>query len=405
MTELYDQLVRTPNPPEEDFDAFLVGSRITAARQLLFKKISKLEARADPSQVIVVIGENGNGKTLLNNIVKEHLSKKNEIRDPTTNKVSSRFAYFFSHIHGHVTSDTTIGLELFRNLQFHFKRSPIESYALVSLKLFEEFLAGYTLPLWVKLLHPIKWATSAGVKALGLESFLSDVLGDAAGETMDTVFERMQRYLAGQDSAKKFEAYCSQRRVGGFLAKLYGQRHRTLSANELNKELFDDLTSARILDSSRYAVAEICDIISAVHAQVLVILIDDCNDDRLIMNIVGFIDGLVALDREADPVRPRVLMVLNMLKDKYDQIIDSHQIDKSVKHRIAHNAPIELPRPTAAETRSLVDRLVSLRNARGGGRIINREPAWERPLVQECRGKSYREAIHIIDSKLDELAQ
>ena len=307
MTDLYDQLVRTPNPPDEKFDAFLVGGKITAAKKLLFDKITRLEGRKEPSQVIVVTGENGNGKTLLNNIVKEYLSRENEVHDRATDKVSSRFAYFFSHVQGHVTRDATTGLEIFRNLQFHFKRPSTSSYAIVSLKLFQQFLAGYRPPWWAKVFHPIKWVATAGVKALGLDSFFSDVLGDATGETMESVFEKTQRYLARQHTMKKFEAYCSQRRAGGFLAKIYSQRHRHFSPNDLNKELFDDLSKARILDSSHQAILEICDIVSAVDTKVLVILVDDCNDDKLIKNIVGFIDGLVALDRNTSPLRPRVL--------------------------------------------------------------------------------------------------
>ena len=70
--EIWYYVTARSGPPDEGFEHFVVGERLPAAfRRIigLIEGISGDRGRKLPSQVLVVTGDNGNGKTLLNNMI------------------------------------------------------------------------------------------------------------------------------------------------------------------------------------------------------------------------------------------------------------------------------------------------------------------------------------------------
>jgi chromosomal replication initiation ATPase DnaA len=77
---LFNLLVDRATAPSYGFDRFVVGTQIREHRQSTLDLITKIADHTAPSQVLVVTGQNGNGKTLLNNWIKQDLSDRNQTR-------------------------------------------------------------------------------------------------------------------------------------------------------------------------------------------------------------------------------------------------------------------------------------------------------------------------------------
>src|SRR4051794_11904400 len=88
-------IISRPIPPEEDFDRFVVGSALPEARNKILRLVQDISGDGrsrSTSQVIVVTGKNGNGKTLLNNMVKFELGRINEPSEtPQGNRANYEF--------------------------------------------------------------------------------------------------------------------------------------------------------------------------------------------------------------------------------------------------------------------------------------------------------------------------
>src|SRR5438105_5025397 len=109
-------LLANPVAPEEGFEKFVVGTKIMANKQYILDKIKRMRNITSPSQILVVTADNGNGKTLLSNMIKEELSKKNE--QPNENdKIGCKFEFFFSHVRAHEIDAAEIGYHIVKGLQ------------------------------------------------------------------------------------------------------------------------------------------------------------------------------------------------------------------------------------------------------------------------------------------------
>lgn len=400
---LCDTLFTRPIPPDFGFSNFVVGDHLTAAHAAVTKRISHLSEKTAPSQVLVVTADNGNGKTLLANMIKDHLGGENEIRGQANTDVGCRFNYFFSHVKLHSADNSHIGYSLFQPLQFHLKWDSSYTYSLIAIRLFREFLSSYRHPWYVWLTNPLKWFVKAAVKTCDalLGGMLSDVLTEAGGELFDRANKAAQDFLAQEHTKDKFREFCNARKVGAIIADNYASGGAYTPPNRFNEKLFHTLENAQVLASAYDAIAEMREILSSVEAKVLVIIMDDANDLQILQNIARFIDGLDDLDRTEGPNKPRVLLLLNMVKSTYDAIATSDNPDKSLKHRILYNPPIVLPPPTAADIAALTDRIATLMNISDAGATRSRQVTAEEraTIAQSCPRTSYREAIgHISES-------
>jgi hypothetical protein len=396
------ELFQRPAAPEHSFDSFVVGHALNTARRGILDKIDQLANGTAPSQILVVTAENGNGKTLLQNMLKEELGRRNEIRDHS-DAVGCRFDYFFSHVKTDGIKSEEIGYHLLQALQFHPKWPSTYTYSLISLRLFQQFLqTSYQLPWYVRLALPIKWIMKGGLNTLdkGLGGMLSDILGEAAGEAFEAVNKRAQLYLSNQHIQMQFRNYCDNTRIGSILVDHYSRMKKYLPPDKFNKSIFDALNSAHMLDSAADAITAMRDLISTVGAKVLVVMVDDANDDALLKNFVGLINRLDALDR--DGTAPKVLLMLSMLSSRYDDVMRSTDDDKSLRQRLGYNGRVVLPSPTAEDIASLIARLeyLSSKDAPVTSASASLSAPDKASIVEECKNRPYRYAMRCIGRHL-----
>src|SRR5437764_15416317 len=112
---LHKQLQLQPSAPESDFDKFIVGQLPTARVQLL-SSLRSLISCTEPSRLQLILGPNGNGKTLLNNVLKKEATKQN-LKVGEGSEPRLVFNVLFSRITLNTVRQSQLGIELAKGLQ------------------------------------------------------------------------------------------------------------------------------------------------------------------------------------------------------------------------------------------------------------------------------------------------
>src|SRR5919108_4069605 len=112
---LYEYLNSQPSAPNAHFDRFVVGN-ISIQRAYLSASLNSMLEGTKPSHLQLILGPNGNGKTLLNNTLMFEASKKNLTRVESGN-VEASFRVMFSHISLSDANPNSIGIKLAQNLK------------------------------------------------------------------------------------------------------------------------------------------------------------------------------------------------------------------------------------------------------------------------------------------------
>jgi hypothetical protein len=198
-----------PIPPNDHFEDFVVGRDVENAKAQLFGLIKEI-AHGAPSQITVIVGDNGNGKTLVNNWVKLALSKENyePNSEPEAQASPLNFYHFFSHFTAHSDFNTTqAGYEVVRSCQFHYRRPASYTFSIVADRVFKDFYIKYKPPWWTKVLDLktfVEFGKKAGEAALdhasfglfgaGVDALLSD---DAFADKADEILAKSNSYVRG----------------------------------------------------------------------------------------------------------------------------------------------------------------------------------------------------------------
>src|SRR5688572_12196289 len=111
-TPLYEYLTNQPSAPLAYFDKFVVGN-IPIQRAYLSANLNAMLDGTKPSHLQLILGPNGNGKTLLNNTLMFEASNKNLTRTQNGN-VEANFRVLYSHVSLSDANPNSIGIKLAR---------------------------------------------------------------------------------------------------------------------------------------------------------------------------------------------------------------------------------------------------------------------------------------------------
>jgi hypothetical protein len=114
--DLFVALETSPIAPDDEFDRFIVGDRLDESFIKLKLSISDMIVGKHPARFQLIVGDNGNGKTLLANRVKRFLSDENETGGQITSEVR-RFDVLYSHISALGKASSQTSLEIASNLR------------------------------------------------------------------------------------------------------------------------------------------------------------------------------------------------------------------------------------------------------------------------------------------------
>jgi hypothetical protein len=393
---LYEYLNSQPSAPNAHFDRFVVGD-ISIQRAYLTADLNSMLNGTKPSHLQLILGPNGNGKTLLNNTLMYEASNRNLTRTERGD-VEAKFTVLFSHITLNDANQNSIGIRLAQSL----KRSIFEpsrlTYSAIAAKIIEDFATNHELPFQVRL---AAWWPRYSLKReldtykAQINSLLSEEDVDSSVSALERTFLRLQRSATAATIRESFEEYLRAREVNPFMRNYLENRSDSLSVSELNRALFTDLSSSQGTAQPLDVIKAISSMARSVGCKLLILAVDDFNLKQPPTVLLPIVEKL------SEFTNPKILFVVSAVQAVWEKAI-ADEDDLSIQQKIHQfGNPIIVAPPSEHDMDALFDKIVSLMNAdlAREGKSIIMTPQEAQSLRSYCPRSSYRDAIkYLIDN-------
>jgi hypothetical protein len=395
---LHKQLQVQPSAPESDFDKFIVGQLPTARVQLL-NSLRSLISCTEPSRLQLILGPNGNGKTLLNNVLKEEAAKQNrKVGEGSEPRLV--FNVLFSRITLNTVRQSQLGIELAKGLQRSLREAPNITYSSIATDILKRFMEDYKPPFHIRLAGVVpKYFLKKAIRRYDelLRGLLTTDEVDPIAAALDTTYARIQRELASNSVRKSFARYVDQRQISAFLRPFLGEESQ-LSIRQLNEALYDDLIKNQSTGQPIDTVRALASIGRDVGCRLLLLMIDDCNLREPPNSLLSIVEHL------GEFKEPKLFLVVSAIEEVWKRFATSDSFDLSAKQKLElFGNPIILQPPSHDELNQLFDKLVGLMNAELSdiGKRVDVARVDRQSMLEGCKGLSYREATKRIVDHLE----
>ena len=393
---LYEYLNSQPSAPKAHFDRFVVGN-ISIQRAYLSASLNSMLNGTKPSHLQLILGPNGNGKTLLNNTLMYEASNKNVARSESGD-VQAKFTVLFSHITLNDANQNSIGIRLAQSLKRSIYEPARLTYSLIAAKIIEDFVTDYEFPFQVRL--AAWWPLSLLKRDLTaykeqLDSLLSEEETDSVISVLEKTFLKLQSHVTAASLRESFENYLRAREVNPFMRNFLENQSESLSVSELNRALFTDLSSSQGTAQPLDVIKVISSMARDVGCKLLILEVDDFNIKQPPTALLPIVEKL------SEFTNPKILFVVTAVQAVWEKAI-ADEDDLSIRQKIHQfGNPIMVAPPSEKDMDTLFDKIVSLMNsdlAREGKSIIM-TPEEAQSLRSYCPRSSYRDAIkYLIDN-------
>jgi len=385
--ELFLSLESNPVAPDDDFDRFVVGSHFNDSFIKLRVVTSEMIKGKQPSRFQLVVGENGNGKTLLANRLTRFLSDENETRGPKVSGQSERkFDVLYSHISALGKASSQTSLEIVTNLRRSDIEEPELTYSLIAAKIAGDFAMQYQPPILWRFLKLLGRGTAdffTGGFYGKLEEALRDKSAQQIRSALEGVNERFQKSLNNTHYRKKFEEFIGDLVAFEPFVNTYFNQSSGAGINRLRANFLAAVNGAPSLAQPEQAIAQIIELGKRINTKAVVIIIDDCNQ-------LGFVEQLLPLINDLSKfTTTKVFLMVNMVQSVAEEIVRSSG-DQSVPQRLFYNDPIRLLGPSRKEVDALYDNLRVLYNEAFSE---SKAPVPESPVVREKTVNEWSDAV------------
>lgn len=392
-TSLYKLLHRHPSAPSSGFDRFVVGPAANRRAELT-ALMKRMLACTEPTCGRLIIGKNGNGKTLLHKAIQEAATEDNlrafkEGGRPT-------FRILFSRVSLSQTETPNIGVELAKNLRRSTTESPDITYASISAEILRRFALTYRSPLTVRwLTAPAKIGLRYALKKY--DEYIRDILEETAAEAsegaVDRVFKGIDAWLRRLGLDHDFRRFARSQKMSRFLELYVGSERRSYrSVEELNRRLYDDLGATFGRGQPQDIVLTLASMAKSVGCDLLILEVDDCNEPESI-------DFLLPIAENFENFKqPKILLIASAVAEVWRHNID-RGLDMSAKQKLDNFFDvIEMPPPNKQDLDILMNRLETLIKTEeaADGRILSWPTEAKRNVLAKCVGLSYREATKLM---------
>ncbi len=392
-TPLYKILQRQPSAPFEGFDRFVVG-KAGKLRADLIKRLNDMLEGNEPSCGQLILGENGNGKTLVNKSLQSFASDLN--LKTMSNNESPSFDIMFSRVSFHQISSLNVGVELAKNLRRSYIEPADITYSSIAAATLKRFSEQYN-PHWsLKLFSaPVKIALNFSIKKY--EDYIKDLIEvssqQAVSPGVDAVFKKIDDRLRFLGLHKSFSKYAQSNKISKFLENYIGDgKENYRSIEELNKALHDDLAASFGRGQPHDVVVAISEMCKSVGCKVLILEIDDCNDHESI-------DFLLPIAENFEKyLSPKVFIIASGVTKCWDSNV-INGFDKSAQHKVQeYFNRTELKRPDQNDIIALADKLeLLIRTEEAENRkTLDWEQGQREHAISLCDGLSFREVTKIL---------
>lgn len=399
---LYKRLQRQANAPS-DFPSDLIVGPLRDSRAKLFDLFESVYNGKEPSQLQVVLGPNGNGKTLLCKLLEKVATDKNlRIVDDRIEKMG--FEVLFSHVtlnplDPEFLNTGALSLELAKNLRRSLNESPETTYSTLAVEIINRAVNEYEIHWGWKL---VPWISKKFINRLTLgylselENLIKSGVSSQVTQSLDTAYSNLQSKLRRRLAKKSITAYAEKNQLGSFLRPFIESSSSKLTIGKLNEELYEYLRQSQALSLPVDTIKALASLTKDVGAKVLLLVIDDCNTRE------AFRFLLSVADRLDEFKKPRLFIVANAVEEKWNECMAMEKLDRSVEHKLQiYGKPIGVIPPSIDEISQLYDRLESLMNdeIRNEGKFIKSSSKQKNQAINLCKDKSFRVAtMNIINS-------
>jgi len=398
-TPLYEYLNNQPSAPAAYFDRFVVGN-IPIQRAYLSASLNSMLDGTKPSHLQLILGPNGNGKTLLNNTLMFEASNKNLVKTATGN-VEANFNVLFSHISLSDANPNSIGIKLAQGLKRSIYEPSRLTYSAMAVKIIKDFVVNYDPPFYTRIATWLpQYLLKRDLKTY--EDQLNGLLIDDEVEPIilasEKAHQKLRDYLKVASIRASFEEYLKSREVNSFMRNYLGNQNENQSVQELNRALFTELSSSQGTAQPLDVIRALSSIVRDVGCKVLILSIDDFNLKQPPTILLPMIEKLSEFEN------PKIFFVVSAISAVWEKAI-ADEDDLSIRQKIHQfGNPIMVTPPSEDDIHTLSDKMISLMNAdlagEGKSIVINAEQTQE--LRRNCPKSSYRDAIKFLIDNLKE---
>lgn len=396
---LYEYLINQPSAPAAYFDRFVVGN-IPIQRAYLSASLNSMLDGTKPSHLQLILGPNGNGKTLLNHTLMFEASNKNLVRTAMGN-VDANFDVLFSHISLSDANPNSIGIKLAQGLKRSIYEPSRLTYSAIAAKIIKEFATNYDPPFYVRI---ATWLPQYLLKKdlQTYEDQLNGLLMDDEVEPIilasEKAYQKLRDYLRVASIRASFEEYLKSREINSFMRDYFENQNENLSVQELNRSLFTELSSSQGTAQPLDVIRALSAIVRDVGCKVLILSIDDFNLKQPPTILLPMIEKLSEFES------PKIFFVVSAINAVWEKAI-ADEDDLSIRQKIHQfGNPIMVTPPSEDDIHTLSDKMISLMNAdlasEGKSIVLNAEQTQE--LRRNCPRSSYRDAIKFLIDNLKE---
>jgi hypothetical protein len=393
---LYEYLNSQPSAPNAHFDRFVVGD-ISIQRAYLSADLNSMLNGTKPSHLQLILGPNGNGKTLLNNTLMYEASNRN-LRRSERGEVEANFTVLFSHITLNDANQNSIGIRLAQSLRRSIFEPSRLTYSAIAAKIIKDFALHYEVPFQVRL--SAWWPRSVLKRDLStygelINRLLSEEDVDSTVSALEKTFLKLQKSATAAPIRESFEEYLRGREVNPFMRNYLENRSDSLSVSELNRALFTDLSSFQGTAQPLDVIRAISSMAQSVGCKLLILAVDDFNLKQPPTVLLPIVEKL------SEFTNPKILFVVSAVQAVWEKAI-ADEDDLSIQQKIHQfGNPIMVAPPSEHDMDALFDKIVSLMNAdlAREGKSIIMTPQEAQSLRSYCPRSSYRDAIkYLIDN-------
>jgi len=396
---LYEYLTNQPSAPAAFFDRFVVGN-IPIQRAYLAGSLNSMLNGTKPSHLQLILGPNGNGKTLLNNTLMFEASHKNLVRTGTGG-LDANFNVLFSHISLSDGNPNSMGIKLAQGLKRSIYEPSRLTYSAIAATILEDFANHYEPASYHRITTwPARYFLKNALKTY--QDQFNGLLADGEIEltiiALEKSYQNLQSYLAAPFLYAAFEDYLRSREINSFMRNYFENRGRSASLPELNRALFTELSSYQATAQPLDMIEALSAIVRDVGCKVLILLIDDFNLKQPPTVLLPIVERLSEFEN------PKIFLVISAISGIWAKAI-ADEDDLSVRQKIHEfGNPIMVSPPSEDDIHTLYDKMVSLMDedlsTEGKSVVITAEEA--QLLRKKCPKSSYRDAIKFLIDNLKE---
>lgn len=398
-TPLYEYLINQPSAPAAYFDRFVVGN-IPIQRAYLSARLNSMLEGTKPSHLQLILGPNGNGKTLLNNTLMFEASSKNLARTENGN-LEANFSVLFSHISLSDANPNSIGIKLAQGLKRSIYESSRLTYSAIAAKIIEDFVVNYEPPFPIRIAAWLpRYFLKKDLKTYQdqLNAIVTDDEADQAIIASERAYQKLQGYVTGPAIHASFEEYLRSREINSFMRNYFENRNESQSVPELNRALFTDLSSYQGTAQPLDVIRVLSSIVRDVGCKVLILSIDDFNLKQPPTVLLPLVEKLSEFEH------PKILFVISAISAVWEKAI-ADEDDLSIRQKIHEfGNPIIVTPPSEDDIHTLYDKMVSLMDVElaGEGKSIVIAAEEAQRLRRNCPRTSFRDAIKFLIDNLKE---